>query len=90
MGIFDKIDHIRQKPEHIRVRFVWLCVAISMVFVLIFWVISLKSQPQTTAPDEVITQDLKSQLDQQKQTLENIGKGYQNSKAQINDSAAQN
>jgi len=43
MNIFDKIDEIRRKPEHIRLRYVWASVAVSMVLVIFIWIISLKS-----------------------------------------------
>jgi hypothetical protein len=38
-----KIEKIREKPEHIRLRYVWLAVAISMFFILIIWFLSLRS-----------------------------------------------
>jgi hypothetical protein len=44
MGIFEKIEEVRQKPEHIRVRYVWACVAISMIFVLALWIFSFRTQ----------------------------------------------
>lgn len=44
MNLYDKIEEIRRKPEHIRMRYVWSCVVISMVFVLTIWVLSSKSQ----------------------------------------------
>jgi len=44
--MFDKIEkkvhHIRQEPLHIRVRYVWVAVAITMFFVLFIWVLSMK------------------------------------------------
>lgn len=42
MNINEKIEEIRQKPEHERVRYVWGAVAISMLFVVIIWIVSLK------------------------------------------------
>jgi len=42
MNISNKIEEIRQKPEHIRIRYVWGLVAISMVVVIIIWVFSLE------------------------------------------------
>jgi len=44
MGIYNKIDEIRRKPEHIRLRYVWVCVIISMALVLGIWALSLKSR----------------------------------------------
>ena len=44
MNIMDKIEEIRQKPEHIRMRYVWLSVAIVMAFIILVWVFSLKAE----------------------------------------------
>ncbi len=41
MSIAEKLEHIRKQPEHIRVRYVFLCVGVSMVFVLVLWLVSL-------------------------------------------------
>lgn len=42
MNISDKIEEIRQKPEHERMRYVWGMVSVSMFFVIIIWIVSLK------------------------------------------------
>ena len=42
MDINKKIEEIRQKPEHERIRYVWGMVVICMFFVIILWIISLK------------------------------------------------
>lgn len=42
MGINNKIDEIRNKPEYIRVRYVWGAVAICMFFILVLWIFSVK------------------------------------------------
>lgn len=36
------IARIRKQPEHIRMRWVWICVAISMALIFFIWVLSLK------------------------------------------------
>jgi len=43
MDLMNKIEEIRQKPEHERVKYVWLMVAICMVFVFLMWIFSFKS-----------------------------------------------
>jgi len=43
MDVFEKIEQIRKKPEHIRRRYALVCVVISMVFVFVIWMMSLKS-----------------------------------------------
>lgn len=42
MNINEKIEEIRKKPEHERIRYVWGMVTISMFFVIVLWVVSLK------------------------------------------------
>lgn len=42
VNIEKKIEEIRQKPEHIRLRYVYSMVAVSMVIILFIWFISLK------------------------------------------------
>ena len=43
VNIFDKIDQIREKPEYIRRRYVWLFVTIFMFLIIGILIISLKS-----------------------------------------------
>jgi hypothetical protein len=43
MGILEKIEVIRQKPEHIRLRYVWFLVFFCMFFVVFIWFFSLKN-----------------------------------------------
>ena len=42
MDLNKKIDEIRSKPEHIRLRYVWGAVGICMFFILVFWIFSIK------------------------------------------------
>lgn len=51
MNISDKIDEIRQKPEHIRLRYVMAMVAISMIFIIAIWIFSLKDSFQAAKSD---------------------------------------
>jgi|GEM_PF-670460 len=46
LDINKKIEEIRRKPEHIRIRYVWGLVAVSMVFILIIWIFSMKNSFQ--------------------------------------------
>jgi len=43
MNIYEKLEDIRKKPEYVRLRYVWLAVAVSMLLILIIWFLSLKS-----------------------------------------------
>ena len=71
MGFYDKIEEIRRKPEHVRLRYVWVCVAISMVFVVGIWVLSLKNRNyQAQNSGEVAGQaSIFDELKKQKETL---------------------
>jgi uncharacterized protein YpmS len=82
MGIFDKIDQIRQKPEHIRMRYVLLCVGISMFFVIIFWIFSMQNQPTPNNTSD--TSGILEQFSQQKETLDDIRQDYQANTANNN------
>lgn len=46
MNINQKIEEIRQKPEHIKIRYVWGGVAISMLFIITIWILSMKTSFQ--------------------------------------------
>ncbi|MFA6383576.1 MAG: hypothetical protein WCX17_04075 [Parcubacteria group bacterium] len=54
MGLYEKIEEIRGKPEHIRMRYVWAMVAITMIFVVIIWFFSIMSSqsPGSLIPKE--------------------------------------
>lgn len=88
MSLQNKIEEIRRKPEHIRLRYVWALVAISMFFVIIIWFFSLKaSQTQTASPlNSVDTSAITEQFNTGKQSLENASEGFQNA---LNNSANQ-
>ena len=36
-----KIEAIRKEPEHVRMRYVFLSVAVSMIFVILLWMFSV-------------------------------------------------
>ena len=43
MDIGKKIEEIRNKPEHIREKYVWMSVGICMVFILGIWLFSFSA-----------------------------------------------
>lgn len=43
MNLEEKIQSIRKKPEHIRLRYIWFSVSICMFLVITLWIISLKA-----------------------------------------------
>lgn len=87
MGIYDKIEQIRQKPEHVRLRYVWICVAVSMVLVVFIWAISLKNQNyQAQTSGEVAGQA--SIFDELKKQKDSLGQ-YQQEMSDIKDNVQQ-
>jgi hypothetical protein len=81
MNLAKKIEEIRQKPEHIRLRYVWFLVVLCMTFVFIIWIFSLKSQP-VSAPiiqNNIITPELTNELQSQKESWEASQQQFKNS-----------
>ncbi len=48
-SIWEKIDTIRQKPETIRLQYLYGCVTVTMVFVVGIWFLSLGESFRTVA-----------------------------------------
>jgi len=66
MDLNQKIEEIRQKPEYIRLRYVWSGVAISMFLIVIIWIFSLNEETNKIKPAE------NNNLPDIKQSLEDI------------------
>ena len=67
MNISEKIEDIRRQPQHVRLRYVWLCVSLSMLLIVIIWIFSIASlfkQEKNTASSDSSgsVTDLKNQL----------------------------
>lgn len=43
MSLIEKIEEIRKKPEHIKMRYVWLCVIVCMFLIVAIWFLSIKA-----------------------------------------------
>lgn len=45
--MFDKIEKkvadIREQPEHVRMRYVWLAVSVAMFLIIFIWLVSLRT-----------------------------------------------
>ena len=73
MNIERKIEEIRRKPEHIRIRYIYGLMAISMFFILLLWFFSFFSaniheDAATKLKNESIIRDFQNQ----KKSLEGI------------------
>jgi hypothetical protein len=89
MDINKKIEEIRQKPEHIRLRYVWGGVAISMFFIIIIWIFSLgESIKNISTTDTGNLPDIKQSLDEMQSlkdatpSIDEMTKGAQPSELQ--------
>lgn len=79
MDIQRKIEEIRQKPEHIRLRYVWAMVGISMAIIVGIWILSLRNE-YGRAASRMNTgnyQGAMSQFTEGKQSLEDVMKEFQ-------------
>lgn len=77
MNISKKIAAIRRQPEHIRIRYVWGCVALSMLLIMIIWFFSIASlfSSDSSQVGEDSVANLKNQLqniNQQAPSLEDF------------------
>lgn len=78
VSISEKIAAIRKEPDHIRIRYVWGCVAASMVLIVMIWLFSIaamlkKDSPKTNTDN---LEQLKSQIqniNQQAPSIKDIG-----------------
>lgn len=83
MGLLDKVEEIRKKPEYIRMRYVWFFVALSMLLVIILWIFSLTTAKQETqsnpAENTFFNSSLLNDFSQQQKTLDAAKKNAENS-----------
>ncbi len=62
-ALWEKIEAIRRAPEHVRQRYVVLCVSLSMVFIVGIWLLSVSESAFTAAGD------LPQAVEQQKKNM---------------------
>ncbi|PIP26916.1 MAG: hypothetical protein COX30_04685 [Candidatus Moranbacteria bacterium CG23_combo_of_CG06-09_8_20_14_all_39_10] len=88
MGLMEKIEEIRRKPEHIRMRFVWLCVAVSMLFILTIWVFSFQAGDKTETSSLIPTEEINNIADQFNDQKKSLQATFDNTKNAVNQDAA--
>lgn len=81
MGFGDKIEKIRQKPEHIRIRYVWFSVAASMLFVIIIWIFSIQSGIKPIEVDQESASAVQKQLQGIKDSAPSINELFDTAKS---------
>jgi len=67
MDLQRKLAEIRRKPEHVRLRYTYAAVAISMFFILLLWIFSLSGSIKKTT---IQKQNVFEGLDNQKKSLQ--------------------
>lgn len=83
MGLIGKIEEIRKKPDHIKLRYVWFFVALCMVLIVAIWFFSLQTdlndlpfkKDQTSLETNEIKQsglDLVKEIEKQKDSIKNV------------------
>jgi hypothetical protein len=51
MTLWEKIEQMREEPEHVRQRYVVIAVSVSMVFIIGIWLLSVGENVTQTASD---------------------------------------
>lgn len=72
MGIIDKIEEIRNKPESVRLRYVWIGVAICMVVIVAIWFFSMRELFSKTENDGKVFEDLKKSFEKSNEQMPSI------------------
>jgi uncharacterized membrane protein YvbJ len=78
MDINKKIEEIRKKPEHIRMRYVWGGVAIVMILIFIIWLFSLQETFKSTKKETESFTDLREKIEDQKKSMPSLENLLQN------------
>lgn len=86
MKINEKIEMIRQQPDHVRIKWVWICVAISMFVVLVLWIFSMTSlfMKDEVGPENVVNENVEN-LGQQMKELQEQASSIKSLNSQISD-----
>ncbi len=79
MNINRKIEEIRKKPEHVRMRYVWGGVAIAMFFIIIVWLFSLGETFKNSSPQPEDEEFIQNQLKKAKENMPSLQELMKNS-----------
>jgi len=91
MDLAKKIEEIKRKPEHIRLRYVWFFVAMSMVVVLFVWFFSLKIQmAQFNGSENKMPESFSATVNDFNTQSKSLKDAVNNTKVLINDDAVVN
>ena len=67
LGIWEKIENVRRQPEHIRMRYVWGSLIVSMLFIVSIWLLSLHESFSS------LSKDTPTAIEQGKEALKGNG-----------------
>jgi hypothetical protein len=85
LNIEKKIEEIRRQPEHIRLRYIYSLVAISMFFIVLLWFFSFfAGGTQEDAAAKLKNQAILNDFETQKKSLQDISKDAKNSIDDLN------
>ena len=76
MNLWEKIENIREKPETVRLRYVWGLTAFGVFFVIVIWIFSLRVNFSHTklVPETNDTQNLMKKFQESGQAISEIKK----------------
>ena len=70
MDIFKKIEEIKQKPEEERMKYVWFFVLISMFFIVIVWIFSMKSNMVNSKPEKNLSDSIADEFQKYEEPMQ--------------------
>jgi hypothetical protein len=68
-NLLDKIEEIRNQPEHIRLRWAWGLTVSAMVLIVIIWMISFSAQKSESDEKNLNNNEIIQELSTQKQSI---------------------
>ena len=75
MGLSEKIEEIRRKPEHIRERYAYLAAIMLFPFILVIWIFSMKADNAASEQEDSAIgsmQNVAEQFSQEKNKMQDI------------------
>lgn len=70
MDLERKIEEIRKKPEHIRLRYVYGMMAVSMFFIILLWIFSYTTDTKKNSSLELKNREIIRDFQEQKKSLQ--------------------
>jgi hypothetical protein len=67
-----KVKEIRKQPEHIRMKYVWICMGISMFIIIFIWLLTMKTTILNI--DSPATSETSESFEELQQQIQNINK----------------